>query len=437
MLSAPLARSTSTVLTGDEYLLGAGDRLHIDILSAPEYSGEYAVLSDGSVYIPLVGTIPVQGLSLSQATDTIESYLLAALRRPYVNLLLLEPRPVTVAIAGEVIHPGSYTIAEPETSGIPTVTQVLQLAGGVTQSADVGQIVVRREVATNRYQEITIDLWDLIQTGDLSQDLALRDGDSILIPTATDLTLEESRRLASATFAAEDAEPIQVAVVGEVNRPGPYTLSIEGISEEDGGLRSLTVSQAIRTAGGITQFANVRDIEIQRTSYDGDVQTITVDFWSLLQSGDLTQDARLQTGDRIIVPTATALDPAEVAALSAASFSPDSVLVNVIGEVAQPGSVDVPPNTSLNQALLTAGGFTSRSRRGTVELIRLNPDGTVTQQTLSVDLDESLNSENNPILRPNDTIIVGRSGLASFSDTLGLLLSPITGAASLLRLLGL
>jgi polysaccharide export outer membrane protein len=72
-----------------------------------------------------------------------------------------------------------------------------------------------------------------------------------------------------------------------------------------------------------------------------------------------------------------------------------------------------------------------------VELVRLNPDGTILQESIDVDLSETLNAADNPSLRPGDTVLVGRSGLASFSDTLGLLLSPVTGVASLLRLLGL
>jgi polysaccharide export outer membrane protein len=73
----------------------------------------------------------------------------------------------------------------------------------------------------------------------------------------------------------------------------------------------------------------------------------------------------------------------------------------------------------LNQALLAAGGFNNRrARRSSVELIRLNPDGTVSQRTVAINLAQGINEATNPILRNNDVVIVGRSGSASFSDAL-------------------
>jgi polysaccharide export outer membrane protein len=60
---------------------------------------------------------------------------------------------------------------------------------------------------------------------------------------------------------------------------------------------------------------------------------INVDLWDLLRSGDLSEDVILQEGDTITIPTATVLDPAEANQLAGASFSPNTIVVNVVGEV--------------------------------------------------------------------------------------------------------
>jgi polysaccharide biosynthesis/export protein len=87
--------------------------------------------------------------------------------------------------------------------------------------------------------------------------------------------------------------------------------------------------------------------------------------------------------------------------------------------------VEVAPNTSLNQALLTAGGFDPRARRKTVELIRLNPDGTAVRRAITVDLAAGINEETNPSLREFDTIVIGRSGIAQTGDALDNIFRPL------------
>jgi polysaccharide export outer membrane protein len=134
----------------------------------------------------------------------------------------------------------------------------------------------------------------------------------------------------------------------------------------------------------------------------------------------------VQEGDTIIIPTSTDVNPAEATALADASFSPSSIQVSVVGEVKSAGLVSLQPNTPLNQAILTAGGFNdSRAKKKNVELIRLNPDGTVTKRTLPINLAQNINDKNNPILRNNDIVVVGRSGAARVGDTIGTLFGPI------------
>lgn len=302
----------------DDYTLGAGDLIELQIFNVPEYSGNERVLVDGSISLEWVGNVDVDGLTLDEAADTIAAAYARYLKTPNITVSLITPRPLQVSVAGEVNRPGSYQVDFAGENGSdveaerrwPTVTKVLQQAGGITQLADVRQVTVERPVGRQQVQTIQVDLWDLLTAGDLSEDLTLRDGDTILVPR-----------------------------VARVN-------------------------------------------------------------------------------------------PSEADQLASASFSPDTVKVNVVGEVNSPGPVEVPPNTPLNQALLAAGGFDpGRADMGTVELVRLNPDGSVSQREIAVNFNQGINEESNPILYPDDVIVVKPSGSAQISDsadgilnTLGMLL---------------
>lgn len=437
----PPASSTAVDATQDGYQLGAGDRVRLDIFQVPEYSGEHQVLSDGSLNLPLVGTVPVRGMTLKQASAVLSAKYAPIIKRPIVTMTLLAARPLKIAIAGEVSHPGSYTVSPSGEQGVPTVTRAVQLAGGITQAADTRQVQVRRARPLNvgGEQILMVDLWQLLQTGDLRQDLLLQDGDTIFIPTQKTANLAEANQLAAASFAASKAEPLRIAVVGQVNRPGPYTLTgnVEGQTEAGGGVQMPTVTRAIQVAGGITQSADIRRIQLRRLTKTGADQIINVDLWQLLQAGDVRQDVPLQEGDTIAIPTATAMTPTEVTELASASFSPSKITINVVGEVVQPGVVEVPPNTPLNQGLLAAGGFNRRAKKGSVELIRLNPNGSVSRQQIAINFSKGLSDKDNPPLRNNDTIIVKRSGISGFSDAIGTVLSPLTSGFGLFRLLGL
>ena len=139
----------------------------------------------------------------------------------------------------------------------------------------------------------------------------------------------------------------------------------------------------------------------------------------------------LCAGDEIIVPQAVALSEAELQKQAEFTISRETITVNVVGEVVTPGAVQVKPNTPLNQAILAAGGFdSSRANQGSVELVRLNLDGTVNKREIQVDLASGVNEETNPILKENDVVVVGRGGLATVADTV----SPITGPLGILRL---
>lgn len=461
--TSPLLLAPSAVPPEAAYTLGAGDLIRIDLFDVPEYSGDkgrYQVLVDGSLNLPLVGNVVVQGMTLKQAANELSARYARYFKRSLVTVSLLAPRPLRIGISGEVSSPGVYTVEplkrdqQTGDSGtkFPTLTLALKTAGGVSQSANIRQIQVHRPQASGQIQTIQVDLWKMLKQGDLSQDLTLRDGDAIVVPVVSQVDLAESLQLADTSFAADKGKPLNVAIVGEVFRPGTYTLtgsarlSSTGIpavaspgtadsGNEKGIIQSNgipTVTRAIQIAGGIKPLANIRQIQIRRLTRTGAEQVIQVDLFRLLQAGDLTQDAVLQSGDTISIPLATQINTADAAQIASASFSPDRIRVNVVGEVRQPGVVQVPPGTPLNQALLAAGGFdTRRAHQKDVDLIRLNSDGTVVRRKIAINLAQGMNDVSNPEIRNNDVIIVRRSGLVKFTDTLGNVLSPVNSLFSI------
>ncbi len=429
----------------EPYTLGAGDRIRVEVFKVPQYSGDNQVLVDGSLNLPEVGNVSVDGLTLKEAGEAIANRYSSLLRYPIITVSLLNPRPIRVAIAGEVHRPGSYTVPTAEgASQLPTVTRALQLAGGVTQMANLRTIQVRRMRRSGTEQVIKIDLWAFLQTGDLKQDITLRSGDTIFIPTAAQTDLNESVQLAAASFSADRSQPLNIAIVGEVYRPGPYTVTASastgaaGETGQAGGVggteRPPTITRAIQVAGGIKPQADIRRIQVRRQTRAGLEQVIDIDLWKLLKDGDLSQDLILQDRDTVVIPVAEKIDTAESTQIAVASFSPDSIRVNVAGEVKQPGIVRVPPNTPLNQALLATGGFNTRARKRSVELIRLNPDGTVTRREIRVDFTQGINEETNPALRNEDIVVVRPSGLTTFSDSLSTIVTPVNSFLSIFGL---
>ena len=398
------------------YRLGAGDTIQVNFFNVPEYSGSQRILVDGTINMPVVGVVSVNGMTLTEAEQAIAQRYRGELSNIQVTVSLTQVRPLRVGVAGEVRQPGYYVMPSNDTQSA-SVAQAIQIAGGATQIADLRQIQVRRIGQNGIPQMISVNLWALLEEGDLSQNVTLRDGDTVMIAPTTDMNVAQTEQLAASNLASNTAQSISVSLVGEVGRPGAYRL------DSAAGNRA-TLTQAIQLAGGVRPEANLRRVEVQRTARNGSTQTTTLDLWQLVTIGDLSQDLILQAGDRITVAKAEAMSAEEMAQVTGSNVSPSSIRVGIVGEVTSPGSTEVPANTTLNQVLLNAGGFNRRARH-TVQLLRISPNGSVMQRRIEVDFERGLDSENNPILFNNDVIIVGRNGLARIGDSASNILEPI------------
>ena len=447
--------------TESDYLLGPGDRLRMDIYQVEEFSkNEYQVLVDGTLSFHLIGVIKVQGMTLPQLTAVLNQKYAKYIKRPLITIGLIQPRPLTITLAGEVNSPGSYTLPIAQGQKFPTVTDIIQQAGGLTPSASASNILVKRTSTPGDPQILTVNLWDLLQKGNSSQNITLRDGDTIIVASETNSDPAQIRQLVDANFGIRFDSEINVAVVGEVFRPGAYKLTpartasnssevggaggagaVTGAVSKEGVRQPVRLTQALQEAGGIKPIADIRSIEVRRQNRSGKEELITVDLWQLLEQGNLDKDIVLQNGDTISVAQAKNQTAEQFDTLATANFAPKSIRVNIVGEVKSPGVRELPPNTTLNQGLLAGGGFdTRRADQSNVELVRLNPNGTVTKMTIQPNFGEGINEKNNPTLRNNDVILVNTSALASTTDTIGTIFSPLGailggGALSVINLL--
>jgi polysaccharide export outer membrane protein len=440
--------STIAAQTALPYSLGAGDRIALNVHDFPELAGEYLIPLTGIVDLPWIGRVQVLGKTIEQLGREIEQKYRSFIKRPQITINITNYRPLNVMVLGEVTRPGSYDVDLQEGAGIntpgikfPNIMQAIELAGGVTQDAKLDQVLVRRPTPNGEEQVISFNLWKMLRTGLAPRDLVLRDGDTIFIPTQTDVSLSETRQIATATGSiAPNLEiPRTVAVVGAVQRPGSYVVQGGGTPESSEPFRNTdgypSLTRVIQLAGGITPMADIRNIQVRRQTQTFSEQVIEIDLWELLKSGDISQDLIMQEGDTIVVPQLAQINTEEFTEMASANFAPNQIEVNVVGEVKQPGVVAVQPNTSLNQAVLAAGGFDeTRAKKTNVDLIRLNPDGTVSTRTINIDFSQHINDQTNPLLQNNDVIVVHRSGLAEFTDSFKELLIPANAALSTLTI---
>ena len=260
------AEITPELLQDDAYILGPGDGLELRFLFETTLSGSVEILNDGTASLPLLGPVRLTGLTLSQATLWLQSLYVRQLLRPDLQLIVTRPRPLRVAVVGEVERQGIYTLTTSEASrtdvavgisGLPTLVDAIQKAGGITDQADLRQVVLQRRLPGDRplFKRARLDMLALVFDGDLAQNPLLFDGDTIRVLKASE-PVPEANELSFTTLAPTT---ISVNVVGEVKGPGRISVPA-----------NTPLIQAILAAGGPTAWrANRGDVELVRINRNG------------------------------------------------------------------------------------------------------------------------------------------------------------------------
>ena len=250
----------------------------------PDTSFQAQVNAEGNVVVPQVGVVSVQGLSLEEAQEKIRLSLTKILTDPLLVVTLATPRPVQVNISGEVFRPGIYNL----NPSLPRIGEALLVAGGSTIGADLRQVQVRRRLVDGSTISQTVDLYAALQNDGSIPSLRLQDGDSLIIPRREVGTDEGYDRnlVARSTLATPQ---IRVRVL---NYAG-------------GGLVTQTLpngSTFVDALGGINlDTANVRNIALVRFDPErGRAVTQRLDGKRALE-GDAAQNVPLQDNDVIVV----------------------------------------------------------------------------------------------------------------------------------------
>ena len=310
----------SAEFTDARYILEPGDELSITVYGYEEYTGMYPVRPDGTITLPVIGTVTASGHTLESLTQELSDQLNVYLVNPSVAVDLSTQRPINVLISGEVYRPGPVQLNLEETS--PSLLNAISEVGGITRRADIREITVRRPLPNGEVSTMTLDLWEALwqandnpDEGEPSPhpigDLVLRDDDEIIVPQLDPNDESIDRRLVSQSTLAPDV--VRVRVVGEVTRPG----EIEATPNS-------SLSSAIAIAGGPTNDAALSRVEFVRLTEEGAIERQEIDL------RDLNDEIQVQDGDVVIVPR---LDSASVLDWAGRVLSPFSSLLGIIERI--------------------------------------------------------------------------------------------------------
>lgn len=245
---ATLASAQGSNAVAPEYKLAAGDAIKVQVYQNPDLTLEARVSESGTISYPLVGSVPVGGMSIGEAEKKIAAALERGkiLKQPQVNIVLLQVRGNQVSVLGQVQKPGRFPL---ETTTM-RVSDMLALAGGVTAQGD--DVVVVSGTRNGQPFRKAVDIPSLFRGDRSGDDILLQPGDSLYVNKAP-------------TF----------YIYGEAQRPGTYKIE-----------RGMTMQQALAQGGGPTARGSER-LRLNRTRADGSVIQVEPRLTDPVQPGDV------------------------------------------------------------------------------------------------------------------------------------------------------
>lgn len=431
------------IATPQNYRLGPGDAVIIDIYGASQKSEQCTVSPDGDVVIEGYGPVAVSGLTVAQANARLRSTLGIRYSSSRIKLTVGQTRTIMVNVMGEVKLPGTYTL-----SAFATVFHALYMAGGTNDIGTLRNIKVYRN---NRLVTV-VDIYDYILNGKLTGNVRLSDNDVIVVGPYDCLVnisgkvkrpmfyeMKKNESVASllkysgsftgdaynkavrvnrktgkeyavfnvgefdfANFHIADGDSVMVdsiipryantvEVKGAVFRPGMYNLG-----EQVNSVRSL-----IEHAEGTTEMAFTNRAVLHRMKEDRTLKVISVDLVGIMNG--TTPDIPLQENDVLFVPTKTE--------------SIEQRTITIRGEVQFPGVYKYADNETIEDFVLQAGGLTDKASTVNVSVSRrvtdpkaLVPDSVIAKlYTLSLKDGFVVDGEPGFTLMPFDEVYIRKS----------------------------
>ncbi|MFK8016110.1 MAG: SLBB domain-containing protein [Gammaproteobacteria bacterium] len=306
-----------------DYKIGPGDMVRIQFYGAAAAQYALEVDRDGMLSLPQLGPLQAAGLSFDGLREEIRLRVSQQLIGSEVSVTLGQLRSVRVFLVGDVVAPGAYQV-----NAFATISNVLALGGGVAESGSLRRIQQKRDGRVIN----TFDLYRLLLHGDAARDRRVADGDVLFVPPVGS----------------------RVSIAGEVQRPAKYEF-----------IKSLSVAEAVKMAGGALPGALRSDVRVERQSAEDGLNVYEVDL-------DRSADAgfALASGDRLtLVRQSNQLDQA----------------VTLQGHVYRPGVEPWSPGMRLSQLLSSPRDVKSQADLGYVLIQRQRvPNGPI--EVLSADL---------------------------------------------------
>ena len=435
--------SSMNLATPQNYVLGPGDEVNVDIWGASQESVTESVSPDGTITIEGIGVVKLGGLSVSQAKARLKRVLGPRYQGSNIDLTLGQTRTITIGVMGEVKVPGTYTM-----SAFATVYNALYMAGGPNEIGTLRNVKVYRKgkLLSN------VDVYDFLLNGKLSGDVRLQDNDVITVspsealvnitgkvkrPMFYEMKENESaatllryaggftgdaytkairvNRKAGASYSVfsigefdmnsfklmdEDSVSVDstlnryqnmVEIRGAVFRPGMYQVGGEINS----------VKALVEAAAGVTEEAISQHAVMHRTKADRSLEMLSLDIRGILEG--TVPDVPLRNEDVIYVASHQERN--------------EKKTVTINGEVAYPGVYRYAENETLEDLIIQAGGPTEAASLAKVDVARriTNPNSTEAgdqiAQNFSFKLNPDFTISEQPdfTLQPFDEVYVRRS----------------------------
>lgn len=431
------------IATPQNYRLGPGDAVIIDIYGASQKTIESTVSPDGTVTIEGYGPVNVSGLTVAQANARLRGTLGSRYSSSHIKLTVGQTKTIMVNVMGEVKAPGTYTL-----SAFATVFHALYMAGGTNDLGTLRNIKVYRN---NRLVTV-VDIYDYILNGKLTGNVRLADNDVIVVgpydclvnitgkvkrPMFYEMKKNESinsllkyagsftgdaykksvrvnrktgREYAVfnvdefdfASFHIADGDSVSVdsilpryantvEIKGAVFRPGMYN-----IGEQINSVRSL-----VEHAEGLTEDAFTNRAVMHRMKPDRTLEVISMDIAGIM-SGKVA-DIPLKENDVLFIPTRQDKQIERT--------------ITIRGEVQYPGTYKYADNETIEDFVLQAGGLTDKASTVNVNVSRrvsdakaLQPDSLIAQ-TFTLSLKDGFVIDGTPgfVLMPFDEVSIRKS----------------------------
>ena len=234
----------------NRYLMGPGDEIRLTVYNQPDLTTEGQISGDGTMEIPLLGSVQLAGRSSADAARMIADHYVRGdfLQDAHVNILITKYRSQSVAILGKVNNPGKLVLEGPT-----SLTDALAFAGGVAETGSEHLILIRTD-KNGKQERYEYDLQQLLNHEAEDQPVVwMKNGDTIYVPVAGRFYLS-----------------------GEVRSPDMYPLD-----------RKLNVMQALGVGGGPTARANAKAVKLYRRQPDGSTKELRAQPDQPVMDGDV------------------------------------------------------------------------------------------------------------------------------------------------------